>query len=180
MRGGAARRRAHEATVAAGAWAGHPPSASAATAVRTLAVGPKTIALRLSRTLKYTGMGSMGHWDARRRSPSACSRSNCCGRGGAGQPRPFRSPRQGAARRRAQKATVAAGAGAGQPRSASAATTFRTFAVGPTTIALRLLKTLKYTGMDSMEPWDARRRSPSACSRSNCRGRGGGGTTSAV
>ena len=67
--------------------------------------------------------------------PSARTRSTCRGRGGAGQPRPFIPPRQGAANRRAHEATVAAGAGAGQPRSASAATTFRTFAVGQTTIA---------------------------------------------
>ena len=74
---------------------------------------------------------------------------------GAGQPWPFRSPRQGTARRRAHEANVAAGAGAGQPRLASAATTFRAFAVGPTTIALRLSMTLKCTGMGSMEPGDA-------------------------
>ncbi len=89
MRGGAARWRAHEAAVAAGAgrgnlgrldlrgkaqpigvhtkqlsrqgWgAGHPPSASAASTFRTFAAGPTAIALRLSSTLKYTGMGSMG------------------------------------------------------------------------------------------------------------------------
>ncbi len=58
----------------------------------------------------------------------ACTRSNCRGR-----------------------------AGAGKPRSASAVTTFRAFAVGPTTIALRLSRASKYTGMDSMEPWNARR-----------------------
>jgi hypothetical protein len=92
MRGGAARRSAHEATVAAGA--------------------------------------------------------------GAGQPRPFSPPRQGAARRPAHEATVAAGAGAGQPWSASAATTIRTFAVGPTTIALRLSRALKYTDMGSTQVWD--------------------------
>jgi hypothetical protein len=77
---------------------------------------------------------------------------DCRGRGGAGQPCPFRSLRQGAAPRRAHERTIAAGAGAGQPRLASAATTIRTFAVGPTTIALRLPRTLKYTGMGSMEP----------------------------
>ncbi len=58
----------------------------------------------------------------------------------AGKSRPFRPPGkgQGAACRLAHEGTVAAGAGAGQLPSASAATTFRTFAFGPTAIAPRL------------------------------------------
>ena len=54
-------------------------------------------------------------WGGVRRSPSACSRDSCRG-AEAGKPRPFRPPGQGAARRLAHEAPVAAGAGAGQPR----------------------------------------------------------------
>ncbi len=85
----------------------------------------------LTKLVSRSGSGTTSavSFSGARCSSSACTRSNCRGRDGGGT-----------------------------TWSASAAATFRTFAVGRTTIALRLSRASKYTGIDSMEPWDARRR----------------------